>query len=181
MGDLLSLLTGDDPAAWAALGFRLRGDCVRLGGVRVRCDGAGGGIRDWSFGAAEISEPARKSAHPNGARAVDHVVLLTDDVDRSVADAVALGGDERRRAGPPQVPVPMAFVRLGEVIVEVAQADGPPRLWGLVAVVDDLAALAARLGERLGAPKDAVQPGRRIATVRPAAGLATALAFMTPR
>ena len=94
---------------------------------------------------------------------------------------MAAGGDERRRAGPPQVPAAMAFVRLDGAIVEVAEAGGPPRLWGLVAVVEDLDACAASLGGLLGPPKDAVQPGRRIATVRPEAGLGTALAFMSPR
>jgi hypothetical protein len=48
-------------------------------------------------------------------------------------------------------------------------------------VSDDLDATAAVLGERLGAVRDAVQPGRRIATVRREAGLGTPLAFMTPR
>ncbi len=58
---------------------------------------------------------------------------------------------------------------------------GPARLWGVTAVVEDLDALAARLGDRLGAPGDAVQPGRRIATLRREAGLGVPLAFMTPR
>ena len=37
------------------------------------------------------------------------------------------------------------------------------------------------LGPLVGPPKDAVQPGRRIATVSPEAGLGTALALMSPR
>jgi hypothetical protein len=45
-------------------------------------------------------------------------------------------------------------------------------------VVDDVDGLDPEL---VGAPKGAVQPGRRIATVRPEAGLGTAVAFMTPR
>jgi hypothetical protein len=48
-------------------------------------------------------------------------------------------------------------------------------------VVDDLEAAAERLGDRLGRVKDAVQPGRRIATVRREAGLGVPLALMTPR
>jgi hypothetical protein len=67
-------------------------------------------------------------------------------------------------------------------VVEVVEADGrAPRLWGLVVVVADLDAAAEALGDRLGAVKDAVQPGRRIATVRREAGLSTPLALMTPR
>ncbi len=60
-------------------------------------------------------------------------------------------------------------------------SDGSVRFWGLTLVVSDLDAAAARLGSRLGAVKDAVQPGRRIATVRREAGLSVPLALMTPR
>jgi hypothetical protein len=196
---LLELEAGDDPAAWTALGFAVDdGGVVRLGGVGVRLTGAGGGLRGWqlagagdpgaiegvatTWSAAAPVIPGTLPRHPNGATALDHVVLLTDDRDRTVAALVAAGGDERRRAEPPQVPVAMAFVRLGEAIVEVAEGGGPPGLWGLVAVVEDLDAVAAQLGpERLGAISDAVQPGRRIATVRRQPGLGTALAFMSPR
>jgi hypothetical protein len=38
---------------------------------------------------------------------------------------------------------------------------------------------AEALGDLLGSPRDAVQPGRRIATLRPEAGLGPAIAFMT--
>ncbi|MEJ7893945.1 MAG: hypothetical protein WKF94_15045 [Solirubrobacteraceae bacterium] len=104
--------------------------------------------------------------------------MLTDSLDRTMEALVAVGGSERRRAAPPGVPAPIAFARLGAVIVEVVQGGGPTRLWGLTAVVDDLGALPAEL---VGALRDAVQPGRRIATVRREAGLGTAVAFMTPR
>jgi sensor domain CHASE-containing protein len=78
----------------------------------------------------------------------------------------------------------MAFRRLGPAILELVEAidapAGPARFWGLVVVVTDLEALAARLGDRLGSIRDAVQPGRRIATVRESAGLGQAVAFMSP-
>ena len=57
--------------------------------------------------------------------------------------------------------------------------DGPARLWGIAFLVDDLDATGSALGELLGAPRDAVQPGRKIATLRPEAGLGPAIAFMT--
>jgi hypothetical protein len=41
-------------------------------------------------------------------------------------------------------------------------------------------ATAAALGESLGEPRDAVQPGRTIATLRRGAGSSVPLAFMTP-
>jgi hypothetical protein len=60
--------------------------------------------------------------------------------------------------------------------------DGPAAFWGLTLVSADLDATRAALGDELiGAPRDAVQAGRRIATVRRSAGLGTAVAVMSPR
>jgi hypothetical protein len=99
---------------------------------------------------------------------VDHVVVLTGSVDRTVVALQAAGLDLRR-----ELPG-MAFLRLGSYIVEVVERGGDPsRFWGLVVVVPDPGAVPGA-----GPVKDAVQPGRRIATV---GGLGTALAFMTPR
>jgi hypothetical protein len=108
----------------------------------------------------------------NGATVVDHVVALTGSLARTVAALTAAGLDLRR-----STPT-MAFLRLGPTILEVVErGDDPPRLWGLVVGVPELEGL----GPLVGAPKDAVQPGRRIATVSREAGLGTALALMTPR
>jgi hypothetical protein len=182
---IAELLCGDAAAPWAALGFDVDDGAVRVGDVTVRLDGAGGGLRGWVMHGSGPDEldgipTTWTGAAPGepGARGLDHIVLSTGDRDRTVAALVGAGGDERRRAGPPAVPVAMSFVRFGSVIVEVAQNDDPPRLWGLVAVVDDLGSLSPDL---VGEPRAAVQPGRRIVTARPQPGLETALAFMTPR
>lgn len=204
--ELTGLLAGDDPDAWRRLGFAVDpGGICRVGALAVELDGAGGGLRGWTLRGSEGPDaidglattwrphgPAAPAAHPNGAMSVDHVVVFTDARDRTVDAMVQAGGDERRRAGPPAVPVEMAFVRFGAVIVEVAQTldqhhktarqeGAAAAFWGLVGVVDDLDALADSLGPLLGAPRPAVQPGRRIATVQPEAGLGVALALMTPR
>jgi len=47
--------------------------------------------------------------------------------------------------------------------------------------VADLDACAELLGERLGSIRDAVQPGRRIATVRKSAGLGLPVALISAR
>jgi hypothetical protein len=125
---------------------------------------------------ADASAPGRASSQPNGATAIDHLVAFTDDVDRTAGALAAAGGDVRRRGGPPQLPAPMAFVRFGPLIVEVAQTGGPARFWGLTVAVADLDALA---GPLLGSIRPAVQAGRRIASVRREAGLGVALAFMS--
>jgi hypothetical protein len=84
-----------------------------------------------------------------------------------------------------------AFFRLGGVILEVVQepqhviaARGEAlarraRLWGLALLAPDLERTVSALGAHAGPPRDAVQPGRRIATVRRSAGLAVPVALMS--
>jgi hypothetical protein len=179
---LVELACGDDPDAWAALGFTVEAGAVRVGDVSVRFDDGPPGLHGWTLsgaGAASVDGiptawvPSAPPAAP-GAFGLDHVVVFTDDLDRTVGELVAAGGDERRRA---ELRAPMSFVRLGPII-EVVQSGAPVRLWGIVAVLDDLAVLPS---ERVGAPRDAVQPGRQIVTARSQPGLETAIAFMTPR
>jgi hypothetical protein len=176
---------GDAPDAWARLGFAPdpAGEVV-LGEARLRLTGRGGGILGVRAEGLTAGRPdglplspaephtSAAPAHPNGATTVDHVVALTGSLARTVAALTGAGLDLRRSTGT------MAFLRLGPTILEVVERGGdPPRLWGLVVVVPELDGL----GPLVGAPKDAVQPGRRIATVSPEAGLGTALALMTPR
>ena len=63
-----------------------------------------------------------------------------------------------------------AFFRVGRPILEVVEAaDMEPRaarFWGITFTTADIDAAAELLGDKLGRVKDAVQPGRRIATVR---------------
>jgi hypothetical protein len=59
-------------------------------------------------------------------------------------------------------------------------ADAPAAFWGLVVVVEDLDRAVAAAGGAVGEPRDAVQPGRRIATVGRDAELGLAVALMTP-
>lgn len=136
--------------------------------------------------------PPSPGRHPNGTERVDHVVVFSPDLDRTVAALEAAGlplrriRDEPTPAGAPR----QAFFRLGEAILEVIQEpadtvarkgeDRPARLWGLAFLVDDLATCAVALGDHLGPPRDAVQPGRQIATLHRSANLSIPIAFMTP-
>jgi hypothetical protein len=133
------------------------------------------------------------SAHPNGVTVLDHVVAITPALDRTVAVLQAAGLDLRRvREEPTPAGAPrQAFFRLGEAILEVVQApddamarsggaDGPAFFWGLAFKVADLDATVAAIGEEhCSGPRPAVQPGRRIATLRRGAGLAVPVALMT--
>jgi hypothetical protein len=90
-----------------------------------------------------------------------------------------------REAGRAEQPRRQAFFRLGGTIVEVvgsptASGPGPAEFWGLAFTVADLDATVEFLGDRLHPAADAVQPGRRIATLAPAGGSTVPLAFMSP-
>ena len=192
--ELDEIAVADAPERWAELGFAVVDGVVPIGGVRIRLGASGRGIAGWSLrgvgeGAdldgleASVSEAPTPAPveHPNGATAVDHLVALTPDLDRTVAKLRVAGLDHRatRDAGGG---FRQAFFVLGPCLLELGgPAEGDVRFWGLTLVVRDLDAAAERLGDRLGPVKDAVQPGRRIATVRREAGLGVPLALMTPR
>jgi Glyoxalase/Bleomycin resistance protein/Dioxygenase superfamily len=200
------LVIADSPGPWREAGFDVGLDRCLVGSVRLRFTGPGErrGIVEWSIRDAASLEldglptlaseapPAAGAAHPNGAVSIDHVVVMSPDLDRTVEALRAAGLDFRRlREGEtPGGSVRQAFFRMGEVILEVVQApegtklatdaSGPARLWGISFLVPDMEATAASLGDLLGTPREAVQPGRRIATLHREAGLGPAVAFMTP-
>jgi hypothetical protein len=143
-------------------------------------------------------QPPRALApvHPNGVTAIDHVVAFSPALDRSVRALKDARLDLRRiREQPTPAGAPrQAFFRLGAEILEVVQMspeamqqtdsreDQPARFWGLALRVGDLDRTVESLGAaHVSAIRPAVQPGRRIATVRRSAGLAVPLALMSER
>ena len=176
------------PAAWERLGFvpdSPVGEVRLTAGAAALEVGVEGLAADRPDGLALIAVPpaaVQPAEHPNGATVVDHIVALTDDMVRTLAALEGAGLEVRRMREPPEAPVRQAFINLRTLILEVVEVEGDgPALWGVTVVVADLDATARQLGPLLGAPRTAVQPGRRIATVTGEAGLPTALAFMSPR
>jgi len=210
------LTIADLPEDWRDAGFEVDGDSFAVGSVVVRLAGpdAGRGIvgctmRDVAGEGADgvaasgmdglpvtlSDSPPRdtvEQVHPNRVQTLDHLVVFSPSLERTVPALEQAGLDLRRiREEPTPGGAPrQAFFRLAEVILEVVEVppgsreernpDAPSRFWGLAFGVDDLDRCAAYLGERLGEARDAVQPGRRIATLRRAAGLSPGIAFMTP-
>jgi hypothetical protein len=142
---------------------------------------------------SERPPPQEPAAHPNGIAALDHVVAITPALERTVAALGAAGLDLRRiREEPTPAGAPrQAFFRLGTTILEVVQeppealergggADRPAFFWGLAFAARDLDATVAGLGDHVGEIRPAVQPGRRIATLRRSAGLSLPVALITP-
>jgi hypothetical protein len=126
------------------------------------------------------------AAHRLGAIGLDHVVVMTSQLDRTSAAIAEATGCELKRIREVGS-MRQGFHRIGSggLIVELVERpevpDGPAAFWGLVINVDDLDAACALLGDgRISSPKDAVQPGRRIATIRNDVGLGLPVALMTP-
>lgn len=123
--------------------------------------------------------------HELGASGIDHVVVMTRDLERTtgaIADATACELKRVREVGSMR----QGFHRIGRggLIVEVVERpeidDGPASFWGLVLNVDDLDAACERVGAGLiSEPREAVQPGRRIATISKDLGLGLPVALMT--
>lgn len=173
----------DPVQAWRRAGFTVDADGVcRVGGVRIRLGAAGTG---WSLRGVEVTSldgiptttsdapPTSPAEHANGVVAIDHVVVLSPDLGRTVDAFAGIGAAPRReRVGElGGRPIRQMFYRFGEVIVEVVGApdtasDGPSSLWGITYVVNDIDASARFFGENAAPVKDAVQPGRRITTLR---------------
>jgi hypothetical protein len=202
------IVVADEPEAWARAGFAVDPDgVVRIGAVRVRCAGPAGdtgGIAAWSLRDAGLgahgidglptapsdAPPCEPAEHPNGTTAIDHVVVATADWPATIAAFEAAGFDLRRvrDAGTERRPMKQGFFKAGPVVLEIVGAPEPApdaapasaRFFGLALNAADLDVTKRFYGDACSDPKDAVQPGRRIATLRTRdLGISTAIAFMS--
>ena len=195
------LTLGGPVTPWRELGLLVDDDgLVPLFGPGIRLvGGERPGILGWALSdAAEVLEATvdglptdvvpplapRFAEHPLGAIGLDHVVVVTNDLERTSDAVTAATGAPRRRVREVGA-MRQGFHRLGPLIVELVEhADlppGPAEFWGLVINVEDLEVAVERLGpELVSGSKPAVQPGRSIATLRPEAGLGLPVALMTP-
>ena len=182
-----------DPSdAWVQAGFSVDSDAAcRVGGVQIRLSGRGRGtgIVGWSLRGLPSDGPLQDvdgipttrsdgvavvpARHANGVLAIDHVVLLSPDLRRTVESLTAIGVESRRERDGQLGGRSMRqiFFRAGDVIIEVVGSpetvsEGPSTLWGITYVVADIDATVAYFGDRTPPVKDAVQPGRRITTLR---------------
>ena len=200
-----SLVVADEPAAWKAAGFTVDDDAsCRVGAVRIELVGRDRGKRIIGWKVRDVdadsidglatspsTRPAAAPAlHANGVEIIDHLVVVTPDVDRTIAALSGVGIEPRRtrHVDPEQYgfAARQTFFRMGEVILELIggdepTGDGPAMFFGLAYTVADIDATQRLLGTHLPNVKDAVQPGRRIATLRhKELDLSVATAFMSP-
>jgi len=175
MGTCIRVLDASDQSAAGLVGWSLSGTRDELHGTSI--DGL----------ATSVVEPTGPvfGQHEVGASGLDHVVVMTNDLDRTTGAITEATGNVLKRVREVGT-MRQGFHRMGRggLIVEVVERpeieDGPASFWGLVINVDDLDAACDRIGDgRISAPKDAVQPGRRIATVAKDVGLGLPVALMT--
>jgi hypothetical protein len=195
------LRVGGDPLKWQRIGCEVTSDgrIPMLFCSIVISPDAPSGLSAWGLsgldpaiteidGIATVAvEPMSPvlCEHPNGGTELDHVVVMTSSLDRTCAAITAATGAPLKRIRD-LGSMRQGFHRLGRggLIVEVVErpeiTEPVASLWGVVINVADLDHAVAQIGEDLiSAAKDAVQPGRRIATVRVEAGLGTAVALMS--
>ena len=188
---VVEIEVADEPDAWRAAGFTVADDRAQIGSITLRLVGRNRdakGIRSWTWpnllsdGSIDgltthtaARSAATPDAHANGSTIIDHVVVVTPDLERTVPAFEARGLDVRRTRHTDQYgpAFRQVFFRGGETIIELigpdTPADGDDRdahFYGLAFTVADLDAVAQELGDGLGSIKDAVQDGRRIAPLR---------------
>lgn len=205
-GTLVEVAVGDDPAGWSGVGFSVAGDgTCQVGSVTIRLVGTAGGrgIVGWGLSGLTVDgdvdglptstappaprlpvDAARGDVHPNGVTRIDHLVVITPDIDRTTVavESLGIGARRTREAGRGRV---QRFFRLGEVILEVVGpmrpvGEGPATFWGLAFTVADLDATVDLLGDRVGTPRAAVQKGRRIVSLPTDDAVSVPIAFMSP-
>jgi hypothetical protein len=195
VAELVALQVADPPDLWRQLGFTVAGTTCAIGSVEHQLGAEGTGVVGWVVDgltgfdevptAAATARSTPPTEHPNGVLELDHVVVATPDLARTIAafEAAGVGLRRTRQAG---AGMTQAFFKLGPMIIEVighptAADDGPATFWGLTFTVADLDATAALLGTRLRPIKTAVQAGRRIGTLDRAAGSSVPIAFMSTK
>jgi hypothetical protein len=184
----------DDERGRGIVGWTLRGGGAPTGdvdglptayAVAGSDDSAGSLSHAAPSGAALADGAAGEDAtrHPNGVAQIDHIVVMTPDIERTTAALATVGLEPRRtrEAGGGRV---QRFFRLGEVLLEVVgparhAGDAPATFWGLAFTVTDIDATVAHLAGRIGDARAAVQQGRRIATVRTGDEVSVPIAVMS--
>jgi catechol 2,3-dioxygenase-like lactoylglutathione lyase family enzyme len=195
--DIALLDVADPSLLWSSLGFVLDDGYCWVDDLCFRLDRPGRGVVAWALtDADELDElptssgvappkPPSLPIHPNGVTRLDHLVISTPDLPRTIASFEAIGLRLRRtrQAGTPEHPFTQAFFKLEQTILEVIGAEpvgpGPAQFWGLAFIAPDLDATVSGSSGQIRPPKDAVQAGRRIATLDRGAGSTVPMAFMS--
>ena len=203
MARLVALTAGGQRSSWQSLGLTCVDDSCLLADVTLTFDSSMSGLAGWTIESdrdADVvidgiptrivcagEQPSRVESRIGRQRIVslDHVVVNTDNIDRTCSAISAELGLEVRRERDLGNGAVQRFHKLDNTIIEVVS--GPhvttpgSSLWGMVVSVDDLFDYFDEVGDQVTSPpKKATQPGRFISTVRSSVGLGVPFALMTP-
>ncbi|MBO00084.1 MAG: hypothetical protein CL438_05385 [Acidimicrobiaceae bacterium] len=207
---LLQLTIGDNEETWSSAGFDVMElpnskPVCQVGSVQLLFDSTGqqGISRAAVHGVSGVIDSLKfdtapslafsnidawlPSVHPNGVTRIDHLVVTTADCDRTTRAFESNGIHPRRvrTFGNDEDKMRQTFFWLGDVILELvgpdqSETNGNALFWGLALISDNLQATADYLGEKCTPVKSAVQPGRKITTIKTREiGITTSLAVMS--
>lgn len=203
MARLVALHAGGPRIAWQSLFPAADSSSYLLADVRLDIDdNAAPGLHGWTINAGRddvvsldgihttlVSDaPVLAKTSPIGkqlAVGLDHVVVTTDNIDRTSDAIESVLGLEVRRERQLGNGAVQRFHKMDNTIIEVVAgphvAHSGSSLWGMVVSVDDLFELCEEVGDGVASPpKKATQPGRYISTVKSSVGLGIPFALMTP-
>ena len=198
---IAELHVGDDPTAWERLGFCINENRSLIGRTEVVFSDGPRGIHSWvlrnsmpsQFGSipttlTENPVPNPSAAHPNGSIGFHHVVLMVPafDIGKTALSNAGVQVEQGRPFGSTEKAMLRSAPKMGDIELELIGPESEDRsrhwqLWGLVVAVSDIDATSELLGDLLGQVKPAVQPHRRIATLKKEAELGVAVAFLGPK
>ncbi len=201
-GRIVEIAIGDEPESWEAAGFSLADDAADVGGVTLRFIGSDGhrGIVGWRLDGIDddldglptvaAGPTPANGEHPNAVTSLDHVVAGSPDLGRTTMTFSEQRIELRHtrdfeREG---VARQQRFFWFGSVILELigraeprADAEGPATFWGLAFTSEDIDRTCEVLGDATSAHRAAIQPSRRISTLRSdELGISIPVAFMSP-
>ena len=202
MAVLLALHAGGQTKSWESIGLKFDGFSCYLADVALEIHEGTPALTGWTIAAEHpgvfdidgiattvvAASQSRASSSPCGTEKItglDHVVINTDNLDRTCDALCERLGVEVRRERDAGNGVVQRFIKLSNTIIEVVT--GPhittpgASLWGMVISVDNMETWAAHCGPDVtSVPKQATQPGRLISTVRSGVGLGVPFAVMSP-
>jgi hypothetical protein len=202
MTRLVALHAGGQRSPWQSIGLTCDESTCILSDVVLSFSGVSSGLVGWTFSSDRdelvsvdgisttlVSQfPLHPAQSPLGSQRIvglDHVVVTTDNIDRTSTAITEVLGLEVRRERQLGNGAVQRFHKLDNTIIEVVS--GPhvtspgASLWGMVVSVDDLFDYCEEVGDAVTSPpKKATQPGRYISTVRSSVGLKIPFALMTP-
>lgn len=198
---LTGIELGADHGAWVGAGFTVADARLEVGGVAIEFTPDEVGVASLSFDSlpegvdsidgieVSVAPLAGHAGHDNGSIQIDQVVIATPDFERTAAALSAAGLPLKREITRPLAEdedgeIRQGFVRAGSAVIELVTTrsvpEGPAHVWGLGFISERFDEAVAELEGVIGSPREAFQPGRRIATFSRDARLGLPVVLLDP-